>query len=470
MHSWSETALKECAMVDKTIIYPIETTGLWGEAVRQRRPVITNDYAAPNPLKKGLPEGHAEVRRHMNIPVFDGDRIVAVAGVGNKEEEYNESDVRQLTLLMNAMWWHIKRQREAKALSDEVEHVHLFQSKMIETSNEGIIAHDLDGNIIIFNEGAERILGYRKEEVIGRIPVRDLYPPGVAAEIREKILGSESGGPGRLMQYETVGIRSTGESIPIELSASQIFEHDQEIATVIFFRDLQERKQMQENLLRSERLTAIGRAAAHITHEIKNPLMLIGGFARRVLKDINSDPQKNKEKLQIIVDEVRRLEEFLVEVGIYARLSEPHRQEGDLNVLIKELCLRLDPSLREKDIQLVLSLDPNLPLIQFDHLHLRQVILNIAKNSIEAMGEGGVLTLATENQQYGIIIQIADTGDGIQPEILNKIFQPFYTTKPKGSGLGLAIARKIIEAHKGKITIESEYHKGTRVTILLKQN
>jgi len=227
---------------------------------------------------------------------------------------------------------------------------------------------------------------------------------------------------------------------------------------------------MQENLLRSERLTAIGRAAAHITHEIKNPLMLIGGFARRVLKDINSDPQKNKEKLQIIVDEVRRLEEFLVEVGSYARLSEPHRQEGDLNVLIKELCLRLDPSLREKDIQLVLSLDPDLPLIQFDHLHLRQVILNIAKNSIEAMGKGGILTLATENQQYGIMIQIADTGDGIQPELLNKIFQPFYTTKPKGSGLGLAIARKIIEAHKGKITIESEFHKGTRVTILLKQN
>jgi len=111
MHSWSKTAMNECAIIDKPIVYPVETTGLWGEAVRQRQPIITNDYQAPNPLKKGHPEGHVPVKRHMNIPVFDGEYIVAVAGVGNKEEEYNDSDVRQLTLLMQGMWRLLQRKQ-----------------------------------------------------------------------------------------------------------------------------------------------------------------------------------------------------------------------------------------------------------------------------------------------------------------------------------------------------------------------
>ncbi|MBC8869310.1 MAG: response regulator [Planctomycetes bacterium] len=116
MHSWSKTAMQQCAIIDKPIVYPVEMTGLWGEAVRQRKPVITNDYEAPNALKKGHPEGHVAVKRHMNIPVFDGESIVAVAGVGNKKEEYNDSDIRQLTLLMQGMWRLIQRNRSAEEL------------------------------------------------------------------------------------------------------------------------------------------------------------------------------------------------------------------------------------------------------------------------------------------------------------------------------------------------------------------
>lgn len=115
MHSWSKSAMALCRIVDKPIVYPVHMTGLWGEAVRQRRPIITNDYHAPNPLKKGCPEGHVPVRRHMNVPVFSGDRIVAVAGVGNKEEPYDDSDVRQLTLLIEGMWKLIERHRTQRA-------------------------------------------------------------------------------------------------------------------------------------------------------------------------------------------------------------------------------------------------------------------------------------------------------------------------------------------------------------------
>ena len=121
MYSWSKTAMEQCAVIDTPIVYPVETTGLWGEAVRQRKPVITNDYAASSPLKKGYPEGHVPVVRHMNVPVFDGQRIVAVAGVGNKSEPYEDADVRQLTLLMQGMWRLIQRLRTEQALRESHE-------------------------------------------------------------------------------------------------------------------------------------------------------------------------------------------------------------------------------------------------------------------------------------------------------------------------------------------------------------
>lgn len=239
-------------------------------------------------------------------------------------------------------------------------------------------------------------------------------------------------------------------------------------AAKVIEQHLRERKRMEEELLRSERLAVLGKMAAHISHEIKNPLMLIGGFARQVLKNIDQPPEKNQEKLQIIVDEVHRLEDFLVEVGSYAKFSEPQKRPGDLNTLVQETCQRLEPTLKESNVDLVMQLAPRLPGTTFDPDHLRQVILNITKNGIEAMDAGGTLTITTGRQADRVFLQISDTGSGIPPEIQEKIFQPFFSSKPKGSGLGLAISQKIIQAHQGEIAIESETQKGTQVTIFLR--
>ena len=467
MQAWSKTAMEECIVADKPLIYPLETTGLWGEAVRQRRPIITNDYAAPNPQKKGYPPGHVEVRRHLNIPVFDGDHIVAVAGVGNKDEEYDESDVRQLTLLMNAMWWQIKRQREEDALAAEVERGIYFQKLLIHTCMDGIVGNDMDGVIRTFNDTAAKIMGYEPGEVLGRMNIRDLYAPGQFREIEARIHDPFYGGEGVLENYESLIRHQDGSLVPVWLSARLLKENDREIGMIAHIKDLRERKRMEEELLRSERLAILGKMAAHISHEIKNPLMLIGGFARQVLKDFAQDPQKNLEKLHIIVDEVKRLEEFLVEVGSYAKFSEPQKKPGNLNALIQETCQRLEPSLRESRINLALALDPGLPETHYDPGHLRQVILNIAKNAIEAMDAGGALTIATGRRAERIFVTVRDTGVGIPPEVQEKIFQPFFSSKPKGSGLGLAISQKIVQAHQGEIVIDSEPGKGTQVTIYL---
>lgn len=172
MYSWSKAAMQQCAMTDKPLVYPVTTAGLWGEAVRQRKPIITNDYAEPNPLKKGTPAGHVPIRRHMNIPVFDGDRIVAVAGVGNKEDLYGESDVRQLTLLMQGMWRLVQRRRVEEVLRES----QVRFDQLAEQSRTVIWEVDAEGRYIYVSHVAKEAWGYQPEELVGKKYFYDLHP------------------------------------------------------------------------------------------------------------------------------------------------------------------------------------------------------------------------------------------------------------------------------------------------------
>ncbi|WP_219968303.1 PAS domain-containing protein [Methanospirillum stamsii] len=136
MYSWSEKAMKECQVLDKPRTFKLANTGLWGESLRQRRPVVTNDYAADSPLKKGIPKGHVHLTRHLGIPVFDGDRIVIVAGVGNKEKNYEPSDIRQLNLLMSGMWGILQRKRSEQDLLRKNEEIMAAYEEITATEEE----------------------------------------------------------------------------------------------------------------------------------------------------------------------------------------------------------------------------------------------------------------------------------------------------------------------------------------------
>ncbi|MDD5642343.1 MAG: PAS domain S-box protein [Syntrophales bacterium] len=148
MHAWSKTAMAECRISDKPLHYPVADTGLWGEAVRQRQPVVTNDYAAPNPWKKGYPKGHVHLVRHMNVPIFDGNKIVVVAGVGNKPTDYDEADVRQLTLLMEGMWRIVQR----KEAEDKLEQSVSLLQATLESTADGLLVIDRSGIITVYNK------------------------------------------------------------------------------------------------------------------------------------------------------------------------------------------------------------------------------------------------------------------------------------------------------------------------------
>lgn len=227
-----------------------------------------------------------------------------------------------------------------------------------------------------------------------------------------------------------------------------------------------ELRRSHERLLRSERFAAVGEAAAYVSHEIKNPLMVIGGFAQQLKRNPELSPTA-LTKLQLISDEVKRLENFLGELRDFTRPAPPAKKEADLNELVRQIATMMQDAAKDMGIQLVTHLADNLPKISFDMNQMKQVLINLVKNAMEAMDDGGTITVITEHRGDQVAIDVHDTGKGIPPEVLPNIFNPFFTTKKTGTGLGLAVINKIIEDHHGSITVSSSKEKGTTFSVAL---
>lgn len=219
--------------------------------------------------------------------------------------------------------------------------------------------------------------------------------------------------------------------------------------------------EMQESLIRSERFAAIGEAAAHVSHEIKNPLMVIGGFATQIEKSLPSG-DSNIKKLEIIRKEVERLEQLLTEVRDFTRPSKPKKELSDMHASIEETLALMQAEMESKDIICEKSFDMHLPPIQFDPQQIKQVLINLVKNAMEAMPQGGKMIITTRLNGNYLKVSVADTGMGIPPEAFKNMFSPFFTTKKKGTGLGLTVCYRIVEDHKGEIICESRKGEGTK--------
>ncbi|MBI4378948.1 MAG: GAF domain-containing protein [Nitrospinae bacterium] len=225
----------------------------------------------------------------------------------------------------------------------------------------------------------------------------------------------------------------------------------------------------QQQLIQSERLAALGELAAELAHEIKNPLVTIGGFARRLLEKGNLMSEERKYS-DIIINEVERLEKLLKDILNYSRDIRPKFSENDINTLIEEVLSFHGRVFNESGIEIKKELSGEIHPIHIDLPQIRQVITNLFYNAVESMiGKGGIISVKTEplSGEEGVTISISDTGGGIPSEILNNIFNPFFTTKKDGTGLGLSLSRKIVESHGGKIEINNRIGEGATFIINL---
>jgi len=225
-------------------------------------------------------------------------------------------------------------------------------------------------------------------------------------------------------------------------------------------------RRTQEALVLKEKLAMLGEMAATVAHEIRNPLTAIRGFAQRIARKREGD-ERVCNYCEVIVEEVDRLDRVVKDVLDFARRFSPKLAPTDLNALLKETVELLQDELVENNILFVPSFDLSLPKINVDAKQIKQVLVNLIQNARQAMPSEGTLTISTERQGDWVVLAISDTGPGIPPENLERIWEPFFTTRTHGTGLGLALARRIIEEHGGRIEVESTVGEGTTFRIFL---
>jgi len=365
---------------------------------------------------------------------------------------------------------------DRKRMERELKEANEFLMNLIESSVDGIIVTDMKGDILIFNRGAENLLGYKAEEVIGKINIRDIYPPGVAEEVMAKMRSPDYGGVGKLTSFPISHKRKDGELIEGDLSAALIYNDEgKEIASVGIFKDLRERlrierelRETQEALLQAEKLAAMGRLTSQIAHELNNPIYGIMNTLELLKTEIPPE-SKRRRILEMSLSEAQRLSEMLRNMLSFSKPEEEARKRINLNELIEGILMMMERQLREASIRVKTDFAEDLPEVMASTNQMRQVLLNLFKNAKEAMPRGGTLTVITEREERNVLIHVKDTGVGIPEEIKNRIFEAFFTTKQKvkGVGLGLSVCYGIIKGHGGEIRVESEEGKGSTFTICL---
>jgi len=352
----------------------------------------------------------------------------------------------------------------------ELEKSYRFRENLIENSPDAIVSVRKGGDIVIFNSAAEKLLGYTKDEVLGKMNIVKVYQPGVAKQVMKWLRSKKEGGKGALKKREVVVLDKEGRGIPVYLSAAILYEHGQEAGSVGVFTDIREMKELERHLLRSEKLSSLGKLSAGIAHEINQPLTGVLTFASLLMKKFKDDVQTRKD-LEIIVRETTRIRSIVQGVLDFARETPVQKQPHHLEAVIDQTLKIIVNQQRFFGIELVKEYDTGLPEIVLDQSQMEQVFMNIVMNAIDAMDGSGTLTIKTRAEDGWAIAEFQDSGCGMPESMIDKIFDPFFTTKnsTEGSsmGLGLAVSYGIVQNHGGEVEVSSEEGKGTTFTIRL---
>lgn len=364
-----------------------------------------------------------------------------------------------------------EKNRELKEKIEESNRASQYMNSILESMHSGVVAIDLDGKVTTFNKAAEKILGVKKGQIVGKFC--DLVMPGVRKQkplLRKAIDGNKD-----FINNRREVLRFDNKMISINSSVTLLKEADgRVIGAVEVFKDLSEIKCLENKLEQAGELASIGEMTASVAHEIRNPLNGIKGFAA-LLENGFEEEDPRKRFVSRIVQGVDNLNTMVTDLLVLAKPIKPDLSRNDISEIMSEVVsfAREDIKSSGNNVNIRFNYGEMPVLLDCDRYLLSQVFFNLIKNSFQAIpGEGTVSvninpSQSRRNGNYGVEVAITDDGVGIGKDEQSRIFEPFFSTKSKGTGLGLSLVQKIIKLHDGQIELESTPGMGTTFRVLL---
>ena len=338
-----------------------------------------------------------------------------------------------------------------------------FSDNVVERMPVGLVALDGNGRVISLNQAAEATLRLSSDQVTGRTASEVL--PRQVLDLVAALKDSTRTAIGKEFDCSF----RDGRLVPLDVTLSSLKGEDgTDWGTIILCRDLTEVQNLKREVETTRRLASLGRLAAGVAHEIRNPLSSIKGFAT-YFRDRYRDNPEDQKTSEVMIQEVDRLNRVISQLLEFARPPVIQKKRASLQSLIQRSLKMIERQTSAKGIQVLSELPSDIQDVDLDPDGINQVLLNLYLNAIEAMEQGGTLTVSLSKKESSpwVKLTVTDTGAGISREDLEHVFDPYFTTKQTGTGLGLAIVHKIIEAHRGEVRAESEVGRGTTVSVLL---
>ncbi|NOU92427.1 PAS domain S-box protein [Paenibacillus sp. LMG 31456] len=348
---------------------------------------------------------------------------------------------------------------ERKRAEEELRATKELLESLIENSADGICITDTEGKVIRVNRAFQQIFGWIEKELVGKtVPIFPEHMKNDLEVICKQLQAGE-----KITNRETIRQRKDGEIIHVCVTVSPIKDKaGNVIALAGTTRDISERKRTEEFLRKSDKLNVVGQLAAGLAHEIRNPLTSLRGFLQLMQSGSKND------YYDIMIPEIDRISCIVSEFLIIAKPQVTNFQSNNITTMIQNVITLLDSQAILYNVQIKVEIEDHLPLLPCSEIQIKQVFINLLKNAIEAMPEGGEIHIVAHMQNEDhLLIRLIDQGDGIPEDLIQRLGEPFYTTKEKGTGLGLMMCYKIIEAHQGNLYINSCMGVGTTIDVVL---
>ena len=398
-----------------------------------------------------------------------GNSLAIVVGLDMTEQE---AVIRQdlshmasmsIVMLLVAMggWTALLTAQSYRSSQKTLRNMQAFTDLLISRLPVGIIATNAQNQIQTCNRAAAALLGTEQEQVVGE--KADTLPGSFSS------LFEPAGEKEEIVEQEMLWPPQSRYPAHLHVSSMPIADRNGEkIGRVALIHDLSEIKMLEEQVRRQDRFVALGKMAAGVAHEVRNPLSSIKGFAT-LLGSRFAERSEEREAADLLIEQVERLNRSITELLTYARPLPLRMEEVELGSFIDDSLKLIHSDARELGVSVSRAIDPEQRKISLDRDRMNQVLLNLYLNSLQAMDNGGELRVTARNgsQESSTEITVQDTGCGMTPEVLERAFDPYFTSKPQGTGLGLAMVYRIIDEHGGNVWISSRENQGTTVTLTL---